>query len=44
MKNAYITPEVTVIPTTNIDIMEGSDTFIDVGTLWNTASETDETI
>ncbi len=44
MKNVYTTPEITVILMTNTDIMNGSDTFIDVGTLWSTPSGADETV
>ncbi len=35
----YITPEIESVPLSNEDIMNGSDTFIDVGTLWSENSE-----
>ncbi len=33
----YISPEIIKIIVSDEDIMNGSDTFIDVGSLWGTA-------
>ncbi len=41
MKSTYISPEVTVILTTNVDVMNGSDTFIDVGSLWSATTDSE---
>ncbi len=34
MKKIYIQPEIEIAAISSEDIMEGSDTFIDVGSLW----------
>jgi len=34
MKNTYISPEIEIAVTSKEDIMEYSDTFVDVGGLW----------
>ncbi len=38
MKKSYIMPEFAVNAVSSEDIMEGSDTFIDVGHLWSTST------
>ncbi len=41
MKKTYKAPEMATVIISSVDIMNGSDTFIDVGNLWNTTTSED---